>query len=69
LVSQFTWYCGVTVSTVIAGELVVVKTAAAGVAPVLAPPQSASGPLVMSQMATCGLSVAMSASNVPVKTG
>ncbi len=41
-VSQLTWYCGVARSSVIAGVVVVVKTATAGVAPVLEPPQSTS---------------------------
>ena len=69
LVSQFTEYVEAVGTTVIAGVLVLVYTTIAGVAPSLDPPQSASGPSVMSQMATCGLSVAMSASNAPPVVG
>src|SRR6266581_4069310 len=53
LVSQFTWYC-IGGSIVIAGDVAVVKTIAAAVAPAPEPPQSTSGPVVMSQMANWG---------------
>src|SRR6266699_2297744 len=68
LVSQFTWYC-IGGSIVIAGDVAVVKTIAAAVAPAPEPPQSTSGPVVMSQMATRGSSVVMSPSNVPLSVG
>src|SRR2546429_2959758 len=55
LVSQFTWYC-IGGSIVIAGDVAVVKTIAAAVAPAPEPPQSTSGSVVMSQMAIRGRS-------------
>src|SRR5207245_11385441 len=68
LVSQFTWYC-IGGSIVIAGDVAVVKTIAAAVAPAPEPPQSTSGPVVMSQMAIRGASVGVSAGNAPPRVG
>src|SRR3989442_6309265 len=65
LVSQFAWDC-IGGLIVIAGDVAVVKTIAAAVAPAPEPPQSTSGSVVMSQMAIRGSSVVMSASNVPL---